>query len=421
MRVLIVGNGGREHALAWRLSQSSSVERIFVTRPNAGMHTDYDAVDIAPGDIEGLLSFAKAEQISLTLPGPEAPLCEGIVDSFEDAGLYAFGPKAACAKLEGSKAFAKEVMSRTGVDTAEYRQFSDAETALKYVESCPLPTVVKADGLAAGKGVRICATREEARSAVQDLMVSQIFGAAGHELIIEEFMEGVECSFIALVDGQNVVPLATSQDHKRLLDGDEGPNTGGMGAFSPSPHANEALIDRVVHEIIQPTLVSLSTRALSYRGFLYAGLMLTPRGPRVLEFNVRLGDPETQPLMMSLQSDLAEVLMSVRDGGLNPGKLQWDPRPAACIVMSSRGYPEKPEKGFEIHGLEQAKKMESVQVFHAGTRLDSAGKTLSSGGRVLGVTALGDDLGAARDRAYKAAAAISFEGAHYRKDIAVNA
>jgi len=397
------------------------VERIFVTRPNAGMQKQYDGVDIAPGDIASLMQFARSEHIALTLPGPEAPLCAGLVDAFDEAGLYAFGPNAACARLEGSKAFAKEIMSRTGVDTAEYQQFTDAKLALEYVESCPLPTVIKADGLAAGKGVRICGTREEARAAVEDLMVSRIFGDAGHELIIEEFMEGAECSFIALVDGQHVVPLATSQDHKRLLDRDEGPNTGGMGAFSPSPHANDALIDRVMHEIIHPSLVSLSTRALSYRGFLYAGLMLTPRGPRVLEFNVRLGDPETQPLMIRLNSDLADVLMSVREGGFKAKSLQWDPRPAACLVMASPGYPQNPQTGHEIHGLDAAGAMEDVQIFHAGTKLDASGKTLTSGGRVLGVTAVGNDLGHARDRAYAAAAAISFEGAHYRRDIAINA
>jgi len=421
MKALVVGNGGREHALAWRLATSPSVDQVFVTRPNAGMRHAYNAIDIAPSDIASLVRFAKSENIALTVPGPEAPLCAGLVDAFQSEGLYAFGPTAACAELEGSKNFAKEVMNHTGVPTGEYRMFTDANAALSFVEHCTIPTVIKADGLAAGKGVRICATREEARQAVQDLMVSQVFGNAGQQLIIEEFLEGIECSFIALVDGQKVVPLATSQDHKRLLDNDQGPNTGGMGAFSPSPHADETLIDRVMHEVIYPTLVSLETQDLSFRGFLYAGLMLTPRGPQVLEFNVRLGDPETQPLLMRLKSDLADTLLGIREGGITANSLHWDPRPAVCLVMASPGYPEKSDVGHEISGLDEADALGDVKVFHAGTTVDEQGRTITSGGRVLGVTALGDDLGSARDLAYQAADTIHFEGAQLRRDIAASA
>ena len=419
MKVLVVGNGGREHAIAWKLSQSASVDRIFATQPNAGMSSIVEGISIAPTDIEGLVRFAKSEGVDLTVPGPEAPLCAGIVDAFEEQGLFAFGPNAACAKMEGSKAFAKDVMARMGVPTAEYSVFHDFDSARAYVEGCQLPVVVKADGLAAGKGVRICGTRDEAVAAVQDMMGDQLYGVAGARLVVEEFLEGRELSFMALVDGSKIVPLATSQDHKRLLDNDLGPNTGGMGAFSPSPIADEALIDRVMHEVMHPTIASLDEQGLRYRGFLYAGLMVSERGPSTLEFNVRLGDPETQPLLFRLKSDLATMLLSARDGfsGL---KVEWDPRPAVCLVLASEGYPVRPIKGRVISGLDDVSAMDDVMVFHAGTRFNDQGEVITSGGRVLGVTALGDSLAQARVKAYSAVKKIHFEGQHVRADIALS-
>lgn len=417
MKVLVVGNGGREHALAYKLRQSAGVDRVFATRPNAGMARLTDAVDIAPTDVAALVRFARSEGVDLTVPGPEAPLCAGLVDAFDEAGLYAFGPSGAAARMEGSKAFAKAVMARTGVPTAEHAEFDDVGAALAHVAACPLPVVVKADGLAAGKGVRICGSREEAADAVRDLCGERIYGDAGSRLVIEEYLEGTELSFIALVDGDTIVPLDTSQDHKRLLDHDEGPNTGGMGAFSPAPAVDEALVDRVIHEIMAPTLLSLSERKIRFRGFLYAGLMIGPRGPKVLEFNVRLGDPETQPLLMRLGSDLAALLLAPRDGGL-PTRIDWDPRPALCVVLASEGYPAAPVKGRPIAGLDAVNEGPDLQVFHAGTRLGDDGQVLTNGGRVLGVTALGADLEAARRRAYAAADQIHFEGKQLRRDIA---
>ncbi len=418
MRVLVVGNGGREHALAWKLAQSPLVEQVFATRPNAGMAEFVEPVDLGPTDILELVRLAKDRRIDLTVPGPEASLCAGIVDAFADEGLYAFGPTKACAEMEASKAFAKSIMARMGVPTAEYRLFQEQKTALEYVQTCSIPVVIKADGLAAGKGVRVCTERAHALETVAEFMGERIFGDAGSQLIVEECLQGRELSFIALVDGQDVLPLVSSQDHKRLLDGDEGPNTGGMGAFSPSPILDEALMDRVMHEVMYPTIRSLAERGLRYRGFLYAGLMITEQGPLTLEFNVRLGDPETQPIMMRLKSDLAEVLMQCRDG-LKGVQLDWDPRPAVCLVAASEGYPQSPIKGRPITGLKSASQMENVQIFHAGTRLQD-GEVITSGGRVLGVTALGDSMLDARRRAYDAVEEIGFEGMHVRYDIAAS-
>jgi phosphoribosylamine--glycine ligase len=318
--------------------------------------------------------------------------------------------------MEGSKAFAKRIMSRMGVPTAEYAVFQELSSAKSYVRDCALPVVVKADGLAAGKGVRICTTRTEAVEAVADLMGAQVYGTAGATLVIEEFLEGRELSFMALVDGTTIVPLATSQDHKRLMDNDLGPNTGGMGAYSPSPIADQALLDRVMHEVMLPTVQSMAEQGLCYRGFLYAGLMVSERGPSTLEFNVRLGDPETQPLLFRMRSDLAHLLLSARDG-LHGLEVDWDPRPAVCLVMASEGYPTKPIKGRVITGLSDVAKMTDVMVFHAGTRLGDGGAVLTSGGRVLGVTATGATMAGARDRAYEAADLIHFDGQQMRRDI----
>ena len=417
MKVFVIGNGGREHALAWRLARCPSVDTVYATRPNPGMVDLCEAVDIAPSDIPALTAFAKDAGIDLTVPGPEAPLCDGIVDAFAAQGIYAFGPDAACARLEGSKSFAKDVMARTGVPTAEHRSFTDCDAALRYLAETPMPIVVKADGLAAGKGVFVCTERADAEDAVRAALQDGAFGDSGATVVIEECLEGRELSFIALVDGSTVVPLATSQDHKRLLDGDEGPNTGGMGAYSPSPAADGALEDRILHEVVHPTLRSLAERGLRYRGFLYAGLMLTDRGPKVLEFNVRMGDPETQPLLVRLQGDLAEALLSPRYGQLSGAPLTWDPRPSVCVVAASEGYPQSPKKDRVIEGLDTAGAMDDVVVFHAGTKLGDDGTVRTSGGRVLGITALGDNIDAARTRAYEAASAIHFEGMHLRKDI----
>ncbi len=418
MRVLVVGNGGREHALAWKLAQSPLVEQVFATRPNAGMAQFVEPIDLGPTDIQELVRVAKDRRIALTVPGPEAALCAGIVDAFADEGLYAFGPTKACAEMEASKAFAKSVMARMGVPTAEYRLFEEQQAALDYVQTCSIPVVVKADGLAAGKGVRVCTERSQALETVADFMGDRIFGDAGSQLIVEECLQGRELSFIALVDGQDVLPLVSSQDHKRLLDNDAGPNTGGMGAYSPSPILTEGLMDRVMHEVMYPTIRSLAERGLRYRGFLYAGLMVSEEGPKTLEFNVRLGDPETQPIMMRLKSDLAEVLMQCQDG-LKGVQLDWDTRPAVCLVTASEGYPQSPIKGRTITGLEKASQMENVQVFHAGTRLED-GEVVTSGGRVLGVTAVGDTMADARSRAYTAVDAIDYEGMHVRSDIAAS-
>jgi phosphoribosylamine--glycine ligase len=416
MKVFVVGNGGREHALCWKLAQSTQIEQIYATRPNAGMVPLVDAVDISPTDVPALVKFAKDERIDMVIPGPEAPLCAGIVDALTSEGIYAFGPTADCARLEGSKHFAKLVMERMGVPTAEYQAFSRAEDALEYVSTIDGPVVVKADGLASGKGVHICMNRTQAIDSVRQIMEERKYGDAGQSLVVEEFMVGRELSFIALVDGTTVVPLASSQDHKRLLDEDKGPNTGGMGAFSPSPALDDPLYDRIMHEVMYPTVQSIAEQGLTFRGFLYAGLMLTERGPRVLEFNVRMGDPETQPIMSRLKSDLAEVLWRARAHEL-PHELMWDDRASVCLVLASEGYPEKPIKGRVINGLEAAAEVEDSHVFHAGTSLNEAGEVITTGGRVLGVTALGDTLEDARQKAYEAASRIHFDGMQLRKDI----
>ncbi len=416
MKVFVVGNGGREHALCWKLAQSTQIDQIYATRPNAGMVPLVDAVDISPTDVPALVKFAKDERIDMVIPGPEAPLCAGIVDALTSEGIYAFGPTADCARLEGSKHFAKLVMERMGVPTAEYQAFSRAEDALEYVSTIEGPVVVKADGLASGKGVHICMNRTQAIDSVRQIMEERKYGDAGQSLVVEEFMVGRELSFIALVDGTTVVPLASSQDHKRLLDEDKGPNTGGMGAFSPSPALDDPLYDRIMHEVMYPTVQSIAEQGLTFRGFLYAGLMLTERGPRVLEFNVRMGDPETQPIMSRLKSDLAEVLWRARAHEL-PHELMWDDRASVCLVLASEGYPEKPIKGRVINGLEAAAEVEDSHVFHAGTSLNEAGEVITTGGRVLGVTALGDTLEDARQKAYEAASRIHFDGMQLRKDI----
>lgn len=418
MKVLVVGQGGREHVLVWKLAQSPLVEQVFCAPGNAGTAVDGTNVEIASDDIPALVEFAKANDIGLTVVGPEAPLVAGIVDQFEAAGLKVFGPSKAAAQLEGSKKFSKDIMRAARVPTADFRAFKEAPHAFEYLdEREDGPIVVKADGLAAGKGVFVCKNNAEAREAVKSIMIDSQFGAAGGTIVIEECLAGQETSILAIVDQSTIIPLETSQDHKRAYDGDEGPNTGGMGAYSPTPLVSDALMDQIVETILIPTVHTMKRQGTPFRGVLYAGLILTPQGPKVLEFNVRFGDPEAQPVLMRLKSDLAEILLAAASGKLNQiESLEWDPRPSVCVVMAADGYPDSYPKGDEISGLEEAGSIEDVKVFHAGTKLVD-GKVLTNGGRVLGVTALGDSIPSAKLKAYQAVKAIRWNGGWCRKDI----
>jgi phosphoribosylamine--glycine ligase len=414
MKVLVVGNGGREHALAWRLSQSPSCTALYATRPNAGLAALAEAVDIAPDDVDGLVAFARAEQIGLTVVGPEKPLTMGIVDAFEANGLHAWGPREAAARLEGSKAFAKEVMEDAGIPTAAYGVFTQAAEARRWVREFDRPVAVKADGLAAGKGVVLCETILEAEAAIDEMLDGGAFGEAGRVVVVEELLRGEEVSFIALCDGTHVVPLASSQDHKRIGEGDTGLNTGGMGAYSPAAAATAEVEAQIMELVMRPAVRVMADAGIPFIGFLYAGLMLTADGPYVLEFNVRLGDPETQPLMARLKSDLVEVLLAGIDRRLDEVVLDWDPRPALCVVMASEGYPVSSSKGDVIDGL--GGQHDDVTVFHAGTRRDGT-DVVTAGGRVLGVTALGDTLAEAAGKAYARVDTISWRGEQHRRDI----
>lgn len=415
MKVLVVGNGGREHALAWRLSQSPSCTTLYATRPNAGLAQIAHEVDIAPDDVDALVAFAKSEGIGLTVVGPEKPLTEGIVDAFEANGLLAWGPRQAAAELEGSKAFAKSMMSEAGIKTAAYGVFEDLAEAKDWVRAFGRPVAVKADGLAAGKGVVLCDDVSEAEAALDGMLAGGAFGNAGRTVVVEELLYGEEFSFIALCDGTNVLPLASSQDHKRIGEGDTGPNTGGMGAYSPAPVVTAEVEERVMREVMEPAVRAMAGAGKPFIGFLYAGIMLTDDGPYVLEFNVRLGDPETQPLMVRLKSDLVEVLLAGIDRRLDEVELEWDSRPALCVVMASAGYPMGSQKGDKIDGL--ALVSEDAYVFHAGTARGADNDVVTAGGRVLGVTALGDDLADAAQRAYARVDAISWPGEQHRRDI----
>jgi phosphoribosylamine--glycine ligase len=416
MKLLVVGGGGREHALAWKLAQSPRVQKVLVAPGNGGTATENGLENVAITGVSELAAFAKKEKIYLTVVGPEAPLAAGITDSFRDAGLKIFGPTRAAAQLEWSKDFAKSFMARHGIPTALHKTFANAAQAKAYVSERGAPIVVKADGLAAGKGVVVAASVAEAHAAIDQMMTQQSLGAAGSRLVVEEFLEGEEASFIVMSDGTRVLPLATSQDHKRLRDGDTGPNTGGMGAYSPAPVVTPKVHARVMREIIQPTLQGMAQDGVPYVGFLYAGLMIDKSGnPRTLEYNCRLGDPETQPIILRLKSDLLEMVERALDGSLDQVEPQWDRRAALGVVVAAAGYPEEPRQGDAIAGL--PKPTPDCRVFHAGTRLD--GKTVvTSGGRVLCVTALGDSVKMARARAYEALEKIRFDGMQYRKDIA---
>jgi phosphoribosylamine---glycine ligase len=418
MKVLVIGAGGREHALAWKLAQSPRVSEVIVAPGNAGTATEARVrnADVAVTDIDGLLALAEREQIGLTVVGPEVPLVAGVVDRFEAAGLRIFGPRRGAAQLEGSKAFAKEFLARHRIPTAAYAVFTELAPALEYVREHGAPIVIKADGLAAGKGVVVAMTRKEAEAALRDMLGDARLGAAGARVVIEEFLEGEEASYIVMCDGVNALALATSQDHKRRDDGDLGPNTGGMGAYSPAPVVTAEIDRLVMQQVIRPTLAGMAADGHRFSGFLYAGLMIAPDGGiRVLEFNVRFGDPETQPIMLRLQSDLVELLEAGIDGRLAEVSAQWDPRPAIGVVVAASGYPADPRSGDAILGLD-APLSEDCKIFHAGTRI-SEGAVCSSGGRVLTVCALGSDLVEARQRVYAALTGISLDGGFYRRDI----
>jgi phosphoribosylamine--glycine ligase len=419
MKVLVIGSGGREHALAWKLAQSSRITRTFVAPGNAGTAAEAGCSNVDIADIPGLLDFARNEKIAFTVVGPEAPLAAGIVDAFRAADQRIFGPTQAAARLESSKAFAKTFMQRYGIPSAAYASFDDAGAAHRYIDEAGTALVVKADGLAAGKGVVVAATPAEAHAAVDALMVSATMGEAGRRIVIEEFLRGEEASFIAMVDGKNVVALATSQDHKRLRDGDEGPNTGGMGAYSPAPVVTPRMHARIMREVIDPVVNGMIAEGTPYTGFLYAGLMIDGDRLNVLEFNCRLGDPETQPILLRLKSDLTVLLEAAFAGTLDKVEPQWDRRVALGVVMAAHGYPEAPRKGDMIEGL-PSEDAPDLHVFHAGT-VRQGDRVLTQGGRVLCVTALGDNVRLAQRRAYEAAEQIRFDGAQMRRDIGYRA
>lgn len=418
MNLLVIGNGGREHALAWKLKQSPRAGRIFVAPGNAGTAADAENVDISPTDFPRLIKFAKENQVGLAIVGPEAPLVGGIVDAFTAEKLRIFGPTKAAAELEGSKAFCKNLLRSADIPTADYRVFRDADSAITFLKDREdVPIVVKADGLAAGKGVFVCDNRAEAIEAVNRIARQKEFGAAGNHLVIEERMDGEEASIMAITDGRTIVTLAPAQDHKRAFDDDEGPNTGGMGAYCPTPLINDQMLATVEERVLVPTVHAMKRSRRPFRGVLYAGLMITNQGPKVLEYNARFGDPECQTLMMRLKSDLLELLLAASDGRLERVEpVEWRPEPAVCVVMASRGYPGEYERGQTIRGLAEADQMKDVKVFHAGTAT-SDGSVVTNGGRVLGVTALGTSISAAKLQAYTAVKAIRWDGAWCRKDI----
>ncbi len=418
MKVLVVGNGGREHALAWKLSQSPRVERVFVAPGNAGTARDAENVDIPAGDFRRLIEFARQNSVGLTVVGPEGPLADGIVDAFEAEELRIFGPSKTAAELEASKAFCKDLLRDADVPTADYQTFSDAGRALRYLqERGDAPVVVKADGLAAGKGVIVCEHRQQAIEAVQRIGLEHEFGAAGNRIVIEERLHGEEASVLAITDGRTIVTLQPAQDHKPANDGDTGPNTGGMGAYCPAPLVDDKRLHWIEEHVLVPTIHAMNRARRPFRGVLYAGLMMTNQGPKVLEYNARFGDPECQPLLMRLKTDLMDVLEATVDGRLHEIEpLDWDPRPAVCVVMASEGYPGTYRTGLPIRGLEEADKLPGVKVFHAGTRLVE-GRILTAGGRVLGVTALGETIARAKLNAYTGVKQIRWEGAWCRKDI----
>jgi len=418
MKILVIGSGGREHALAWKIAQSPRVGEVLVAPGNAGTAREDKCRNVAVGatEIDRLVELVKQEGVALTVVGPEAPLVAGVVDRFRSEGLRIFGPTAAAAQLEGSKAFAKDFLARHGIPTAHYAVFTETAPALAYVREKGAPIVIKADGLAAGKGVIVAMTLAEAEAAIQDMLAGNAFGAAGARVVIEEFLDGEEASFISMVDGRTALPMATSQDHKRVGDGDTGPNTGGMGAYSPAPVVTPEVHDRVMREVVNPTVQGMIADGVPFTGFLYAGLMIDGNGaPKVIEFNVRFGDPETQPVMLRLRSDLVDLVEAAIDGRLDATEADWDPRPSLGVVMAAANYPETPKTGDAIHGLDAD--LRPAKVFHAGTRPGNNGEVLTSGGRVLCVAALGDSVGEAQRNAYAGVERISWDGEFHRNDI----
>ena len=423
MKILVIGRGGREHALAWKLAQSPRSERVFVAPGNAGTAVDAENVDIEDGDIASLVRFTKDNQIDITVVGPEAPLASGVVDAFQNEKLRIFGPTKAAAQLESSKSFCKEMLYHADIPTADYQAFSNPSSAKRFIndryphDKEEVPVVVKANGLAAGKGVVVCKNKEQALEAIHRFAVEKEFGDAGNELIIEERLDGQEASVLAITDGRSILTLPPAQDHKAAFDGDKGPNTGGMGAYCPTPVVDEATMAIVQERILVPIVHAMKRRRFPFQGVLYAGLMLTKQGPKVLEFNVRFGDPECQPVLMRLQSDLLDIIEATLDGKLDEVEpLRWDPRPSICVVMASEGYPGSYERGLPIRGLEEAAQLPDVKVIHAGTKL-AGDVVVTNGGRVLGVTAVGNSVSAAKLQAYKAVKCIRWDGAWCRKDI----
>lgn len=423
MRVLVIGSGGREHTLCWKISRSPLVDELYCAPGNAGIHSTAKAVAIKPTSLAELASFAEEKKIDLTIVGPELPLTLGIVDDFQKRGLAIFGASKEAAKLEGSKIFAKEFMARRGIPTAPFRTFDSFDKASSYLEEekTSYPLVVKADGLAAGKGAIICRTEDEAKSAIQMMLIDKALGEAGEKVIIEDCLEGKEASFLVLSDGKHFIPLVTSQDYKRALDRDEGLNTGGMGSYSPSAYLDEANHKKIIDEIVQPTISGMLEEGKELRGVLYVGAMMTSDGPKVLEFNARFGDPETQVILPRMESDIIPLLDACSMGSLSGMDMEWSSKASVCVIAASKGYPGSYEKGKEIKGLNLLQEDDELQIYHAGTALDSEGKLITSGGRVLGVNALGKEIKEARKKAYEALNKIRFEGMHYRKDIALDA
>jgi len=420
MKLLVIGGGGREHTLVWKLSQSSLVDKIYCAPGNAGIAELAECVPIEANEVKGLLKFARQQSIDFTVVGPEEPLILGVADLFRKEGLKVFGPGARAAHLEGSKAFAKYLMRKHDVPSASFKVFETIDSAREHVSTLAPPFVLKADGIAAGKGVFVCQSVEEAGDAIDQMMKQKRFGAAGERIVIEQFLRGEEASMLALTDGRTISMLPSAQDHKPIFDGDQGPNTGGMGAYSPAPVVDDRAYDRIESEVILPTVHAMNVEDRPYNGVLYAGVMITEEGPYVLEYNCRFGDPETQPILMRLKSDLVPVLVACAEGKLDTVDMEWDDRVAVCVVIASGGYPGSYEKGKPISGLDAVKRLADVQVFHAGTAL-KRGEIVTAGGRVLGVTALGSTIKDAIDRAYEAARLIEFEGMHYRTDIGAKA
>ena len=416
MKVLVVGGGGREHALVWKIAQSPKVSKVYCAPGNAGISEQATIVPIKANDLNALLEFASKEKIDLTVVGPEEPLTRGIVDLFESKGLFIFGSSKKAAEIEGSKGFAKEMMRKYRIPTGSYEIFEDPKEAKNYVRKQGAPIVVKADGLAAGKGVIVCNTVEEAIESIEKIMVEKIFGDAGNRVVVEEYLVGEEASYIAFTDGKAILPMASSQDHKPIFDGDKGPNTGGMGAYSPAPVVTNQVHEKILEKILRPIIQGMGEEGRPYKGVLYAGLMIYDGHPKVLEFNARFGDPETQPVLMRMKGDIVPILEGCIKGNLSGCEIEWDTQASVCVVMASQGYPGDYEKGKPIGGLKEVSRMEDVFVFHAGTALKD-GQMVTNGGRVLGVTGLGKDIPRAIERTYQAVKKISWEGVHYRKDI----